>query len=315
MPESRKSSAPSRFLDPAFLSRISKLEVQARRIVEGFISGMHRSPYHGFSVEFAEHREYVPGDDIRHVDWKVYGRSDRYYIKQYEEETNLRAYILLDVSQSMAYPDPPRPGTPPDKPATKFEYGAYLAAGLTHILLRQQDAVGLALFDDRVRNFISPSSNPSHLQALVGELAGAGLREKTDLGAIFHECADRVSKRGLVIILSDLFDDVDRLKHGLQHLRFKGHEVIVFHILDRDELTFPFRRMTLFEGLEALPELLVNPESLREAYMEELQRFLFAVRKICQDAQIDYVRLDTAAPLDVALSAYLAKRAGSARPS
>ncbi|MBI4605016.1 MAG: DUF58 domain-containing protein [Planctomycetes bacterium] len=314
MPESRKSSDPRKYLDPKVLSRIGRLEVKARLIVEGFISGLHKSPYHGFSVEFAEHREYVPGDDIRHVDWKVFGRSDRYYIKQYEEETNLRAYLLLDVSRSMAYPDPPRPAGP-DHPATKFEYGAYVAAGLSHLLLRQQDAVGLALFDDRVRTFVTPSSSPSHIQTILGEIEGSALREKTDLGSIFHELADRVKKKGLIVIVSDLFDDIERIQRGLRHLRFKGHDVIVFQVLDRDELTFPFRRTTLFEGLEGHPELLANPQSLRDAYLEELNAFLGEVRKVCRDSRIDYVRLDSLEPLDVALSAYLAKRAGALRSS
>jgi len=323
---------PRRYLDPKFLARISRLEVKARLIVEGFISGLHKSPYHGFSVEFAEHREYVPGDDIRHIDWKVFGRSDRFYIKQYEEETNLKAYILLDVSQSMAYPYASNPlsnaaaakagtgstgGLVAKAAATarvsKFEYGTYVAAGLAYLLLRQQDAVGLALFDDRVRSFVNPSSNPSHLQALLGEIEGSSLREKTNVGSIFHEFADRIKRKGLILIVSDLFDDAEHLKRGLKHLRYKNHEVIVFHILDEDELTFPFRRMTLFEGLEGLPELLANPQVLREAYLAELNTYLAEVRKVCRDTHIDYVRLDTSDHLDVALTAYLAKRAGTQR--
>jgi uncharacterized protein (DUF58 family) len=316
---------PRRYLDPKFLARISRLEVKARLIVEGFISGLHKSPYHGFSVEFAEHREYVPGDDIRHIDWKVFGRSDRFYIKQYEEETNLKAYILLDVSQSMAYPYASNPlsnaaplkggagGEPGNARVSKFEYGTYVAAGLAYLLLRQQDAVGLALFDDRVRSFINPSSNPSHLQALLGEIEGSSLKEKTNVGSIFHEFADRIKRKGLILIVSDLFDDAEHLKRGLKHLRYKNHEVVVFHILDEDELTFPFRRMSLFEGLEGLPELLANPQALREAYLVELNTYLADVRKVCRDTHIDYVKLSTADHLDVALSAYLAKRAGTQR--
>ena len=319
---------PRRYLDPKFLARISRLEVKARLIVEGFISGLHKSPYHGFSVEFAEHREYVPGDDIRHIDWKVFGRSDRFYIKQYEEETNLKAYILLDVSQSMAYPyasnslaggvegkgDTTDAGAPAARTrVSKFEYGTYVAAGLAYLLLKQQDAVGLALFDDRVRSFVNPSSNPSHLQALLGEIEGSSLREKTNVGSIFHEFADRIKRKGLILVISDLFDDAEQLKRGLKHLRYKNHEVVVFHILDEDELTFPFRRMTLFEGLEGLPELLANPQALRDAYLAELNKYLAEVRKVCRDTHIDYVRLDTSDHLDVALTAYLAKRAGTQR--
>lgn len=301
-----------KLLDPAFLARISRLEVKARLIVEGFISGLHKSPYHGFSVEFAEHREYVPGDDIRHIDWKVFGRSDRYYIKQYEEETNLKAHILLDVSQSMAYPHAPGEEAEGARPS-KFEYGAFVAAGLAHLLLRQQDAVGLTLFDDRVRTLIAPSSNPSHLTALLSEIGKAPLREKTNVGAIFHEVADRIKKKGLILVISDLFDQSEHLKNGLKHLRYKGHDVIVFQVLDVEELTFPFQRMTLFEGLEGYPELLANPQSLREAYLEELKTFLAEVRKTCRDLRIDYAQLDTGAPLDVALAACLARRAGTLR--
>lgn len=312
MQEPQKSSARSRYLDPKYLARISRLEVKARLIVEGFISGLHKSPYHGFSVEFAEHREYVPGDDIRHIDWKVFGRSDRFYIKQYEEETNLKAYVLLDVSQSMAYPHEPGETRDGERPS-KYEYGAFVAAGLSHLLVSQQDAVGLALFDERVRTFVQPSSSPSHLSAILSEIEKTPLKDKTNVGSIFHEVADRIKKKGMVLVISDLFDSIDHLKHGLKHLRYKGHEVIVFHVLDTDELTFPFQRMTLFEGLEGHPELLANPQSLRDAYLEEFNEYLGQVRKACRDMRIDYVQLDTAAPLDVALSAYLAKRAGSQR--
>jgi uncharacterized protein (DUF58 family) len=314
MPEPPRSSDPRSYLDPKVLARISRLEVKARLIVEGFISGLHKSPYHGFSVEFAEHREYVPGDDIRHVDWKVFGRSDRFYIKQYEEETNLKAYVLLDASQSMAYPEPPsaRPRADGAR-VSKFEYATYVAASLAYLLLRQQDAVGIALFDDRVRNLVPPSSSPSHLQTLLGALDSPKLEEKTDVGAIFHEFADRIKKKALILVVSDLFDDIEHVKRGLKHLRYKNHEVIVFHVLDHDELTFPFQRMTLFEGLESLPELLANPQSLRDAYLEEIGSFLGEVRKVCRDNRIDYVKLDTEDKLDVALSAYLASRAGSLR--
>ena len=317
MPDPPRSSDPRVYLDPKVLARLSRLEVKARLIVEGFISGLHKSPYHGFSVEFAEHREYVPGDDIRHVDWKVFGRSDRFYIKQYEEETNLKAYVLLDASQSMSYPEAPgatrgRPRAEGDR-VSKFEYATYVAASLAYLLIRQQDAVGIALFDEEVRNFVPPSSSPSHLQTLLGALDSTPLKEKTDIGAIFHEFADRIKKKALILVVSDLFDDIEHLKRGLKHLRYKNHEVIVFHVLDHDELTFPFQRMTLFEGLEAMPDLLANPQSLRDAYLEEIRSFLGEVRKVCRDNRIDYVQLDTEDKLDVALSAYLAARAGSLR--
>jgi len=309
---------PRKYLDPQFLSRVSRLELKARLIVEGFISGLHKSPYHGFSVEFAEHREYVPGDDIRHIDWKVFGRSDRFYIKQYEEETNLKAYFLLDVSQSMAYPYASNPQASSgdagsSRRISKFEYGTYVVAGLSYLLLRQQDAVGLALFDDQVRKFITPSSSPSHLQPLLGEIESTSLAKKTDIGSIFHQFADRIKRKGLILVVSDLFDDVAHLRHGLEHLRYKNHEVIVFHVLDHDELVFPFRRMTLFEGLEQAPELLADPQALRDAYLEEVNGYLADVRRVCRDTHVDYIKLDTTDHLDVALSAYLAKRAGTQR--
>jgi uncharacterized protein (DUF58 family) len=310
MPQLQESSDPRRYLDPLVLQQIGRLELKARLIVEGFISGLHKSPYHGFSVEFAEHREYVPGDDLRYIDWKVFGRSDRVYIKQYEEETNLRAYILLDASESMAYP------YEADRSAgrvSKFEYACYVAASIAYLSLKQQDAVGLSVFDSSVRSFLPPSSNPSTLQNLVAAVQEPPLREKTDVGAIFHEFADRIRTRALVIVISDMLDDVERVQRGLRHLRYKGHEVVLFHVLDRDELTFPFQRMTLFEGMEGLPEALADPRALRSAYLAELEQFLAAVRRVCRDQRIDYVRLDTAEKLNVALSAYLAARAGSRR--
>jgi uncharacterized protein (DUF58 family) len=323
MSQPQGSLDPRRYLDPKVLRQVSRLELKARLIVEGFISGLHRSPYHGFSVEFAEHREYVPGDDVRHIDWKVFGRSDRIYIKQYEEETNLKAYILVDASESMAYPYRPaalagKPG--PDRRAgagaggdrvSKYEYATYVAAALAYLILRQQDAVGIGVFDDRVRSFIAPSSSASHLLTLLGVLDGPSLREKTDVGAILHEFADRIKKKGLVIIVSDMLDDAEKIERGLKHLRYKNHEVILFHVLDHEELTFPFERMTLFEGLEGLPELLADPRALRSAYLEELNLYLERLRRACRDHRIDYVRMDTNSLLSVALSAYLATRAGT----
>ena len=196
---------------------------------------------------------------------------------------------------------------------SKFEYACYVAASIAYLSLKQQDAVGLSVFDSSVRSFLPPSSNPSTLQNLVAAVQEPPLREKTDVGAIFHEFADRIRTRALVIVISDMLDDVERVQRGLRHLRYKGHEVVLFHVLDRDELTFPFQRMTLFEGMEGLPEALADPRALRSAYLAELEQFLAAVRRVCRDQRIDYVRLDTAEKLNVALSAYLAARAGSRR--
>lgn len=323
MGESRRSLDPRQYLDPRVLQQILRLEVKARLIVEGFISGLHRSPYHGYSVEFAEHREYVPGDDIRHVDWKVYGRSDRFYIKQYEEETNLTASILLDASESMMYGGDAGSarrsrtkaaggsGGPP--PLTKYVYGTYITAAIAYLLMRQQDAVGLAVFDEEVRSFLSPAMSQAHFMNILRELDRQETARKTDLGTILSGFADRVKRKGLILIISDMFDDLDRIERGLMHLRHKRHEVVLFHLLDHDELTFPFQRMTLFEGLESQPDLLINPRSLRAAYLAEMESFQERLKKICSANFIDYVRIDTSQHLDVALTAYLAARAGRMR--
>ena len=298
------AESPSKYLDPKVLNGISRLEIKARLIVEGFISGLHRSPYHGFSIEFAEHREYVPGDDVRHIDWKVFGRSDRFYIKQYEEETNLSTHILLDASESMTYGS---------DGVSKFDYGVMVAASLSYLLLRQQDAVGLALFDEKVCDMVGARSTGSHLKTLLELAENPGLKEKTDLGVILHEFAGRIHRRGLVVIISDMLDDIEHIERGLKHLRYCNHEVILFHLLDTDERTFPFQNMTMFEGMEGMEEVLANPRLLKEAYLEELESFLSRLRRVCRNNRFDYVALDTSDPLDVALSTYLAKRTGSLR--
>ena len=294
----------TRYLDPDTLNKLSGLELKPRLIVEGFISGLHRSPYQGFSVEFAQHREYVPGDDIRHMDWKVFGRSDRYYIKQYEEETNLVAYILLDMSQSMSYGN---------GPVSKFEYATYVAASLMRLVLTQQDAVGLALFDDQVRKFFRASSSPNHLGVLLSEIMQTSPVEKTNMERIFHDVADRISSRGVIIVISDFFDDPDRVLTGLSHFRHKQHDVICMQILDPYEVSFPFQRMTMFEGLEEYEDLLVNPKALRSGYLEEMNGFLRDLKAGCLRQRTDYVRIQTDELLDVALSTYLASRAGAQR--
>lgn len=291
-----------RYLDPRVLNKISRLEIRARMIVEGFVSGLHKSPYHGYSVEFAEHREYVPGDDLRHLDWRVLGRSDRLYIKEYEQETNLRAFILLDTSESMEYQS---------GEISKLEYANTVAASLAYLILNQQDAVGLGLFDKEVTKFIPPSSNPGHLKNLVMEIAAAKPQRKTGMAAVLHDVAERLKKKGLVILVSDLFDDPQAILSGLRHFRHNKHDVIVFHVLDEYETTFPFQRMTLFEGLEAYPELLVDPRALRKEYLAEVQAFTMALQRGCLENQIDYHQVTTDQSLDVALSTYLAARLGT----
>ncbi len=294
-----------KYLDPRTLNKISKLELKARLIVEGFVSGLHKSPYHGYSVEFAEHREYVPGDEIKHIDWKVYGRTDRYYIKEFEEETNLISYILLDVSESMEY------GSGGE--VTKLAYGSYVAASLAYLILRQQDSVGLGLFNNAIESFVPPSSHPSRLKHVIHEIESARPAKKTDIGIILHDMAERMGKRGLVVLISDLFDDVRKVLFGLRHLRHKKHEVILFHVLDPFEVSFPFQRMTLFEGLEEYPELLADPKALRKAYIEEVGSFTAELRKGCIRDNIDYVQITTDTLLDVALAEYLATRMSGRR--
>ncbi len=289
----------SKYLDPRTLSKISRLDIKARLIVEGFISGLHKSPYHGFSVEFAEYREYVPGDDIKHLDWKVFARTDRFYIKQYEEETNLKAHVVLDCSESMRYSS---------GGVSKFQYGAMIAASLAYLVLKQQDAAGLTLFDSDIRKYLPPTSSMSHLKQLIHEIDVADVKRKTDMGLIFHDLADRIKRKGMVIIISDFFDDIEKITYGLRHLRHKKHDILVFHILDPAELEFPFESMTLFDGLEEYADILANPRSLRKAYLDEIITFNKELKKTCQNNRIDYVRMDTRYPLDVALTSYLATR-------
>ena len=292
-----------RFLDPKTLTKISRLDIIARLVVEGFVTGLHRSPYHGFSVEFAEHREYVPGDDIKHIDWKVYGRSDRYYIKQYEEETNLTATILVDGSESMKY----RYG---NEGPSKLEYASYIAASLAYLILRQRDAAGLVTFDEEIRTYVPPGSSPSHRNLLIEALTNIDPKKRTSLGPVLHTMADRLSRKGLVILISDLLDEPAKILSGLRHFRHRRNEVIVFHVLDQAERTFPFAGMTRFVGLEAAGEVMADPGALRAAYTEELERYLGELRHGCRQDRVDYVLLDTSIPLDVALTSYLATRSG-----
>src|SRR5262245_42082403 len=289
-----------KYLDPQTLASLDGLDLQARLLVEGYVAGMHPSPYHGFSVEFAEHREYVPGDDIRHVDWKVWSKTDKLYLKQYEEETNLLLYLLLDTSESMAYAS--------GQNVSKMKYAQFVAAALAYMVLQQQDSVGLATFDDAIRRYLRPSSQPSHLKELIHVLDVTPAREKSDVGAVLHDLAERFKKRGVVAILSDLFDDPARIIAGLKHFRHRRHEVIVFHVLDAAEIDFPFRETTMFKGLEGMPEILTEPHALRRAYQSELSAFLDELRKGCRMIDIDYSALRTDQSLDIPLSSYLASR-------
>jgi uncharacterized protein (DUF58 family) len=289
------------FLDPQILARLQGLQLRARLIVEGYVSGVHRSPYHGFSIEFAEHREYSPGDDLRYLDWKVFGRTDKYYLKQFEEETNLVCYLLLDISESMLYRGP-------QAAMSKLEYAQCAAAALAYLVLQQQDSAGLVTFDNEIRALVRAAGNPSHLKQLVQVMEETSAQRKTATGPIFHELAERFKKRGIVVILSDLFDDVDAMMAGLKHFRHRRHEVILMHVLDPAELEFPFEQPTLFRGLEQLPEVLVEPRALRKAYLQEFGGFLRRLRRGCRMHRIDYVPMRTDQSLEVVLSSYLASR-------
>jgi len=295
-----------KFLDPQTLAKLDGLELRAQRIVEGYVAGLHRSPYHGFSIEFAEHREYVAGDDLRYVDWKVFGKTDKIYLKQFEEETNLISYLLLDTSESMRYQGP-------DAAMSKLEYAKCVAAALAYLILQQQDAVGLVTFDREIRALVRPSSNPSHLKQLLHVMEESAAERKTSTGPIFHDLAERLRKRGIVMIFSDLFDDVNAMLTGLKHFRHRRHEVVIFHVLDPAELEFPFRRTTLFKGLEQMSDVLTEPQTLRRAYLQAMERFLRNLRQGCRSQNIDYVLLRTDQRIDVALSEYLALRMSRAQ--
>ncbi len=289
-----------RYLDPKVLDKLGRLELKARQAVEGFMSGLHRSPNRGASVEFAEHREYVPGDDLRHLDWRMYGRSDRFYIKRYEEETNLTLSVVLDVSESMAYAG--------EGQVTKFNYGAMVAATLVYMVLRHRDAAALALTDDTLEAWVPPATRPSHLLAITTAIERAVLTRKTDPGLVLRELATKLPPRSIVCLISDLFAEPDRILSGIRALKTKRQDVIVFQVLDRDEVEFPFDRMLKFDGLEGFDPLVADPKALRQAYLEVFKEHQNKIRKGCLANGVDFKPLLTDTPLDVALTSYLALR-------
>ncbi len=289
-----------KYLDPEIVSKLKGMEMRARMVVEGFITGLHKSPYHGFSVEFAEHRQYMPGDNIRDIDWKVYAKSDRFYIKQYEEETNLKAYLLLDCSRSMSYKSGDR--------ITKLDYAGLLSGALSYMMLRQRDAVGLVTFDDKIRRYIPPRSKSGHLHLLLNEIAKQEPSSTTDISATLHEMAERIKRRGLIIIMSDLFDEVDNILSGLKHFRYNRHEVIVFHILDPRERDFAFPREAIFKDMETGEELTTLPYQIKKEYKNHVESFSKEIATVCRQSNIDYFPIDTSMPFDKALYAFLAKR-------
>lgn len=288
-----------KYLDPAVVSRLKGMDIKARLVVEGFVSGLHRGPYKGFSVEFAEHRQYMPGDPIRYIDWKVYGKTDRFYIKEYEEETNLRAYIIIDGSGSMGYKS---------NGITKLEYGCYLAASLAYLMLKQQDSVGLLTFDTKPRKYIPPRSAKRHLHVLLKELAHLEAAEETDLGTSLHDLAQRVKRRGLIILISDLLDDEDRVIRGLKLFRHRKHEVIVFHVLDPYEVMFPFEHEVILRDMETGDEVPAVPWEIRREYRGRVASWIDRYRTLLRQSGIDYVPIQTSSTFDVALFSYLEKR-------
>jgi uncharacterized protein (DUF58 family) len=289
------------FSDPEVLARIAGLSLRARHVVEGTISGLHRSPFHGFNVEFAEYREYSPGDDLRRLDWRVLGRTDRFYVKQYEEESNLRATLVLDCSASMRYGGG-------NRPLTKFAYAATAAASLATLLVEQQDPVGLALFDKETREILPPAATQAQLARIVGLLEQAQPNRETQLGTVLQSLSEQTKQRGLTIILSDLLTDLDAFYDGLRRLQYRGHEIIVLHILDPDELDLPFNDLVMFRDIEGNEELLAEPWAFRKTYQAAMQQFLSDVRGACGDRGIDYLQLLTSDSLADALSHYLHAR-------
>ncbi len=290
-----------RYLDPETLNKLKGLELKARMIVEGYVSGMHKSPYHGFSVEFAEHREYVPGDDLRYVDWKVFGKSDRIYLKQYDEETNFVCHLLVDTSESMAYKSD-------QAMFSKLEYAQHVAAALAYLIIHQQDSVGLATFDNTVSQFLRPASTAAQLRLICHTLELSPTKGESAIGPIFHDLAERIKRRGLVVILSDFFDDPETLMMGLKHFWHRRHDVILLQVIDPAEQDFTFVDPTLFRGLENLGEQLTEPRALRKAYQREFEAFLKTIRSGARDLHMDYVFLRTDQPLEVALHEFLSRR-------
>jgi len=288
-----------REIDRRAVAKVSRLQLRARLAVEGYYSGIHKSPYHGFNVEFDEYREYSPGDDPRYIDWRVLARSNRFFIKQFEAETNLSCYVLLDASGSMEFTTTSE---------TRLDYGAGLAAALSLLMLRQGDQAGLVVFDNAVRRFIPPRGNARHFGAIAECLEGVKAGADTDIAAVLHEIAERIRRRSLVVVISDFFDDVDGLLNGLQHFRHRHHEVIVLHLLDDAEIQFPYDRVTLFEGMERREELILDPRIVAESYRLKVRQFLERLRRGCTEKNIDYERMQLSDPFDRALTAYLGRR-------
>jgi len=288
------------YVRPDVIQQVARLDLRARFIVEGFLSGLHSSPYHGFSVEFSEHRRYSPGDDIRQIDWGVYGKTDRFYVKKYQAETNLDAYLLVDTSGSMDYSTGGR--------MTKMDYAICIAGALGYMMIHQQDSVGVAMFDEKLRAFLPPKSKRTHLTNILAMLARNKPQGKTMLAESIHDIANRVRKRGLMILVSDLLGDQEEVIKALHHLRFRGHDIIIFQVLDHSEVSFEFDGQVRFEDPETQETVDATPQSIRAAYLEELRQFIGEYRKTCQGIRADFVTVDNSMTFDKALIEFLVQR-------
>jgi len=302
-------TSAAQYLRPDVIAQVQRLDLKARFIVEGFISGLHGSPFHGFSTEFSEHRRYVPGDDLRLIDWSAYGKTDRLYIKKFEAETNLDCYLLVDTSASMAYPDPQTARQ--QNRMSKLDYAICLAAALGYMMTNQQDAVGLARFDSKLRSFLPARSKRSHLMRLITELANVRpARDDSGKGIseAIHDVARRVRKRGLMVIISDFLAEVNELIDALHHLRFRGHDLILFQVLDWTEVTLPFENLSRFEDPESGQHVVAQPEAARAGYLEALRQFIERLRTESAALPADFVQVDTSMTFDRALIEFLIDR-------
>ncbi|MEM6280016.1 MAG: DUF58 domain-containing protein [Verrucomicrobiota bacterium] len=308
MPESDATTF-SQLLPPEIIQMIGRLEFLARSAKEGTVNGRHTSPHKGFSVEFAEHRQYVAGDDLRNLDWRVYGKSDRYYIKQFIEETNMRVTVLVDASGSMKFRGDEASTLQNDTPLSKFEYARYLASALSYLLIRQQDAVGLVTFDSEIRRYLRPAAKPSQVRTILEELGETEPGHDTACAETFHEIAERIPSRGLVIVISDLFDDSEAIKNALHHFRFKNHELVVFHLMAEEELTFPFEKFDDFKCLEIEGRRLnIDPSTIRASYLDRVKSHLKSIELACGQMEADYVPINTKTPVPEALFSYFSQR-------
>jgi len=289
-----------KYLNPAIISKLNSLELKARLVVEGFMVGLHKSPYHGFSVEFTEHRPYMQGDNLKDVDWKVYGKTERYFIKQYEEETNLKSYILLDISKSMDYTS--------GKNITKLNYSIILVAALSYLMIKQQDAVGLSLYSEQIDKYFPPKATRAYLLEILKNLSTVKASSKTNTAASLNSIAEKIKRRGLVVIVSDFFDDINSILSALKHFRYKNNEVIVFQVLDPLERSFAFGRDAVFKDLETGAEMTTQPYQIQKAYKDAMSNFISKIKSECRNSNIEYNLIETSTPFDKAIFNYIQKR-------